>query len=181
MFFWSQFYYECTGKRRRDYQDLRAETLKVIQGNSHFNADLLNGLIDETTAQLKELEGQMQAAELELRETISVAEQVSEEYTQLMNWTELYDNCSMLMDKVTDSSNSVVQERYVTLSVHRKNIEEARAFFDRVTADITTRLSHLDAHSEELDAVEGNSGDSCRQRSYDVGHYEIWGYGYPTY
>ena len=61
---------------------------------------------------------------------------------------------SMLMDKVTDSSNSVVQERYVTLSVHRKNIEEARTFFDRVTADITTRLSHLDAHSDELDAVE---------------------------
>ena len=61
---------------------------------------------------------------------------------------------SMLMDKVTDSSNSVIQERYVTLSVHRKNIEEARAFFDRVTADVTTRLSHLDAHSEELDAVE---------------------------
>ena len=61
---------------------------------------------------------------------------------------------SMLMDKVTDSSNSVVQERYITLSVHRKNVEEARTFFDRVTADVTTRLSHLDAHSEELDAVE---------------------------
>ena len=61
---------------------------------------------------------------------------------------------AMLMDKVTDSSNSVVQERYITLSVHRKNIEEARTFFDRVTADVTTRLSHLDARSEELDAVE---------------------------
>ncbi len=55
---------------------------------------------------------------------------------------------------MTDSSNSVVQERYITLSVHRKNIEEARTFFDRVTADVTTRLSHLDARSEELDAVE---------------------------
>ena len=61
---------------------------------------------------------------------------------------------AMLTDKVTDSSNSVVQERYITLSVHRKNIGEARSFFDRVTADITTRLSHLDSHSEELDAVE---------------------------
>ena len=61
---------------------------------------------------------------------------------------------AMLMDKVTDSSNSVVQERYITLSVHRKTIEEARTFFDRVTADVTTRLSHLDARSEELDAVE---------------------------
>ena len=61
---------------------------------------------------------------------------------------------AMLMNKVTDSSNSVVQERYVTLSVHRKSIEEARTFFDRVTADVTTRLNHLDSHSEELDAVE---------------------------
>ena len=61
---------------------------------------------------------------------------------------------SMLMDKVTDSSNSVVQERYITISVHRKSIEEARTFFDRVTADVSTRLSHLDARSEELDAVE---------------------------
>jgi len=61
---------------------------------------------------------------------------------------------AMLMDKVTDSSNSVVQERYITLSVHRKSVEEARTFFDRVTADVTSRLNHLDSHSEELDAVE---------------------------
>ena len=33
---------------------------------------------------------------------------------------------AMLMDKVTDSSNSVAQERYITLSVHRKSVEEAR-------------------------------------------------------
>ena len=64
------------------------------------------------------------------------------------------DYNSMLMDKVTDSSNSVVQERYITLSVHKKTVEEARAFFDRVTADVITRLSHLDSHSEELDAME---------------------------
>ena len=61
---------------------------------------------------------------------------------------------AMLMDKVTDSSNSVVQERYITLSVHRKNIEEARAFFDRVTADVTSRLNHLDSRCEELDALD---------------------------
>ncbi len=29
--------------------------------------------------------------------------------------------------------------------------------------------------------VEGNSGDSCRQNSYSVGHYEIWGYATPLY
>lgn len=29
--------------------------------------------------------------------------------------------------------------------------------------------------------VEGNSGDSCRQNQYSVGHYEILGYGIPAY
>ena len=29
--------------------------------------------------------------------------------------------------------------------------------------------------------VEGNSGDSCRQKSYPLGYYEILGYGIPAY
>lgn len=29
--------------------------------------------------------------------------------------------------------------------------------------------------------IEGNSGDSCRQRSYPLGHYQILGYGIPAY
>ena len=61
---------------------------------------------------------------------------------------------AMLTDKVTDSSNSVVQERYITVSTHKKNVDEARTFFDRVTNDITSRLSKLDSRSEELDAIE---------------------------
>lgn len=61
---------------------------------------------------------------------------------------------AMLLDKVTDSSNSVVQERYITLSAHKKNIEEARTFFDRTVNDVTSRLNHMDSRCEELDAVE---------------------------
>ena len=59
---------------------------------------------------------------------------------------------AMLLDKVTDSSNSVVQERYITVSTHKKNVDEAKTFFDRVTNDITSRLNKLDSRSEELDA-----------------------------
>ena len=61
---------------------------------------------------------------------------------------------AMLLDKVTDSSNSVVQERYITLSAHKKNIEETRTFFDRTVNDVTSRLNHMDSRCEELDAVE---------------------------
>ena len=60
----------------------------------------------------------------------------------------------MLLGKVTDSSNSVVQERYITLSAHRKSLEEARTFFDRAVNDVTSRLSYLDSRCEELDDTE---------------------------
>ncbi len=29
--------------------------------------------------------------------------------------------------------------------------------------------------------VEGNSGDSCRENRYAIGHNEIYGYGTPAY
>ncbi|MBR4079040.1 MAG: DUF87 domain-containing protein, partial [Christensenellaceae bacterium] len=64
------------------------------------------------------------------------------------------DYNEMLLGKVTGSSNSVIQERYITVSVHKKNIDEARAFFARITNDIRTHLNHLDSYTEELSATE---------------------------
>lgn len=59
---------------------------------------------------------------------------------------------SMLSEKVSGAVNSVVQERYITLSVHKKNIEEAKVFFSRAVNDVRSKLNHLDSHCEELDA-----------------------------
>ncbi|WP_258106884.1 VirB4-like conjugal transfer ATPase, CD1110 family [Christensenella minuta] len=60
----------------------------------------------------------------------------------------------MLMGKVTSSSNSILQERYVTISVHKKDIDEARTYFARVVSDVSTHLAHMGSHAEELDATE---------------------------
>lgn len=60
----------------------------------------------------------------------------------------------MLLSKVTDSSSSIQQERYITVSVPRRNIEEARVFFGRISGEITSRLNQLDSQGEELNAVE---------------------------
>ncbi len=59
---------------------------------------------------------------------------------------------AMLTEKVSGAVNSVVQERYITLSVHKKNIEEARVFFSRAVNDVRSKLNHLDSHCKELDA-----------------------------
>ena len=60
----------------------------------------------------------------------------------------------MLLDNVTDVSNSIVQERYVTVSVAVKNIDEARSYFNRVGADLSAHLSQLSSFCEELNSVE---------------------------
>ena len=54
---------------------------------------------------------------------------------------------AMLMSKATGASSSVEQERYITVSVHKKDIEEARTFFARVTHEITTRLTHRESQN----------------------------------
>lgn len=60
----------------------------------------------------------------------------------------------MLMSKVTDVSNSIVQERYITVSTMAKDIDEARSYFNRMGADLTSHLAQLSSTCEELDTVE---------------------------
>jgi len=100
-------------QKQREYQDLRAETIKVIQGTSRLNADLLNSLIDETTARIRELEQQIQEAEREVQENVSGTEQAKREYAQLMNWAELYDNCSF------EAKKMIVSQFVKSVHVHR--------------------------------------------------------------
>lgn len=57
----------------------------------------------------------------------------------------------MLLDKATGVSN-IVQDKYVTVSVLKKNIEEARNYFSRIGADLITHFSHLGSKCIELDA-----------------------------
>lgn len=60
----------------------------------------------------------------------------------------------VLLDNVTDVSNSITQERYFTVSVVAKDIEEARSYFGRVGADLTAHLTQLSSTCEELASEE---------------------------
>ena len=87
-------------QKQREYQDLRAETIKVVQGTSRLNVDLLNSLVDETSDQIKQLEQQIQATTTELEETLRDASLVLQEYDQLVGWAEMYDNCTFEAKKM---------------------------------------------------------------------------------
>ena len=59
----------------------------------------------------------------------------------------------MLLNKAT-GANGIIQEKYITVSVCKKNIEEARTYFARIGADLIAHFAALGSKCTELDAAE---------------------------
>ena len=62
-----------------------------------------------------------------------------------------YDD--MLSGKAADA-NSIVQEKYITITVTRKDIEEARTYFRRAGAELMAHFSQMGSDCTELDPKE---------------------------
>ena len=59
----------------------------------------------------------------------------------------------MLLDKAM-GTNGMIREMYLTVSIFRKNYEDAKVYFRRVTTDMTAHLARLDSKCKVLNAVE---------------------------
>ena len=59
----------------------------------------------------------------------------------------------MLLQKLAESDD-IIQEKYITVTVFKSNIDEARFTFSRITSEFTTLFSRLGSACIELDAEE---------------------------
>ena len=59
----------------------------------------------------------------------------------------------MLLDQAK-GANGIIQEKIITISVNKKNIEEARNYFARTTSELMNHFSVLGSKCVELDAEE---------------------------
>ena len=109
-------------------------------------SELLNALDSGASAKLTINNRRINKAEFEQSILIPMKEDGLDEYRKEYN--------EMLLSKISDTNNSILRERYLTISVHKKNIDEARTYFARVGTDITTHLAKLSSIGEELDAGE---------------------------
>ena len=66
-------------------------------------------------------------------------------------YREEYNN--ILLDKASNA-NGIIQEKYLTVSVVKKDIEEARTYFSRIASDLRAHFSALGSKCEELDTEE---------------------------
>lgn len=61
----------------------------------------------------------------------------------------------MLLDKATDSGGrGIVQDKYITVSIYKRNVEEARTYFARVGAGLAARFAAVDSKLTEINAEE---------------------------
>lgn len=60
---------------------------------------------------------------------------------------------SMLLEKAIDA-NAITQEKYITISVNKKSVEEARNYFARVGAELITHFDRLGSKCIELEPDE---------------------------
>ena len=59
----------------------------------------------------------------------------------------------MLLDKAT-GANSIVQDKYITISINKKGVEDARTYFARVGADLIAHFGRLGSKCVELETDE---------------------------
>ena len=98
-------------------------------------SELLNALDSGASAKITLNNRRINKEEFEASLLLPMKEDELDEYRREYN--------EMLLSKVSGTNNSIYQERYLTVSVHKKNIDEARTYFARVGTDIITHLSKL--------------------------------------
>ena len=59
----------------------------------------------------------------------------------------------ILLDKAT-GANSIVQDKYITISINKKSVEDARTYFARVGADLIAHFGRLGSKCVELETDE---------------------------
>ena len=109
-------------------------------------SELLNALDSGASAKITIYNRRINKAEFERSVLLPDKDDGLDEYRHEFN--------QMLTAQVTGTSNSIVRERYLTVSVVKRNADEARSYFARVGTDLVTHLAQLSSVANELTLTE---------------------------
>ena len=109
-------------------------------------SELLNALDSGASAKITIYNRRINKAEFERSVLLPDRDDGLDEYRHEFN--------RMLTAQVTGTSNSIVRERYLTVSVVKRNADEARSYFARVGTDLVTHLAQLFSVAQELTLTE---------------------------
>ena len=108
-------------------------------------SELLNSFDTGATTKITILNRRLNKVDFEKNMLIPMAEDKLDDYRKEYN--------KMLLDKAT-GANGITQEKFLTISVNKKSVEEARAYFTRIGADLVSHFSELGSKCIELEAED---------------------------
>lgn len=108
-------------------------------------SELLNSFDSGATTKITIHNRKLNRADFESSVFIPLQQDELDEYRQEYN--------QMLLEKSV-GANGTIQEKYITISIAKPNIEEARHYFSRVGTDLIAHFSRLGSKCTELNATE---------------------------
>ena len=140
---------------------------------------LLNGLDSDAFTKLTIKNRKLSKEEYEELVLIQLKDDGLDEYRNEFN--------DILLDKV-NNSNCVIQDKYLTVVVYKRNIREAQEYFKRTTAMLNSHLTKLGSKCFELTAMERLKvlHDFYRQGEENSFHFDpedmrVKGHGFKDY
>lgn len=107
--------------------------------------ELLNSFDSSATTKITIINRKLNKVDFEKNVLISLNNDELDKYRNEYN--------NMLLDK-TINSNSMIQEKFLTITTVKKNIEEARNYFKRMAIELNNHFRDLGSKCEELDLNE---------------------------
>ena len=108
-------------------------------------SELLNSFDTGSTTKITVLNRKLNRVDFEKNILIPMANDGLDEYRKEYN--------RMLLDKAT-GANGIIQEKFLTISVNKKSLDEAKTYFTRIGADLVNHFSQLGSKCYELDAID---------------------------
>lgn len=140
-----------TGKERYSktlkFTDINYAVSSKEDKESHFlkYSEILNSLENGISSQITIINRKLKHNELKEIALLEKANDNKDKYRKEIN-----DMLTML----ANGANAIVQDKYVTLTIQKKSINEARSHFNRVGADLIAHFSRLGSKCTELDLTE---------------------------
>lgn len=108
-------------------------------------SELLNSFDTGATTKITILNRRLNKIDFEKNILLPLSNDKLDEYRKEYN--------KMLLDKAT-GANGITQEKFITVSVNKKSVEEARNYFTRISADLINHFSQLGSKCIELEAED---------------------------
>lgn len=161
-----------TGKDRYSktfkFTDINYAVSSKEDKESHFlkYSEILNSLENGISSQITIINRKLKHNELKEIALLEKANDNKDKYRKEIN---------DMLTTLANGANAIVQDKYVTLTIQKKSISEARSHFNRVGADLIAHFSRLGSKCTELDLTERLRiiHDFCRPEEAADYHFDL--------